>query len=261
VKSNVIYHHGANTHSVEGARAGFRHIGCWGPFKSLLDVGCGTGTWLRAADEAGVRELWGVDGVLIDKRSVAADRANIAMRDLTGPFDLGRTFDVVICFEVAEHLPELTADLFIESICRHGSLIFFSAACPWQSGEHHVNCQWPSYWQSKFNRCGFTCYDDIRRLIWDDVEIEPWYRQNMFRAVRESQVAGTEPHISSLVHPECCRSIVEECFASEVRRYLAEGKLPIRSYFVDLSLGLMAKACRKFSLRPPESGVRRVDVT
>src|SRR5438477_4866918 len=117
----VEYHHEANTHSLDGARAGFRHIARWGPFKSVLDVGCGTGTWLRAAEETGVRELWGLDGIPIYRREIA-NSASFATHDFTEAFELDHTFDVVFCFEVAEHLPAIAAEVLIESICRHTSL-------------------------------------------------------------------------------------------------------------------------------------------
>ena len=201
--------------------------------------------------------LWGVDGILIDQLTFILPQANIATQDLTKRFDLGRTFDVVICLEVAEHLPEIAADILVESICRHGSLIFFSSACPWQSGERHLNCQWPSYWQSLFNRYGFACYDDIRPLIWEDKDVEPWYRQNMFRATRQLDVAGSEPRILPLIHPELCLSIVQSRLVAAVRELLAEGKLPAASYFIDASRGLMAKVRHKFLNSRSKPEVRR----
>ncbi len=33
---------------------------------SLLDAGCGTGTWLRAAQELGVNNIFGVDGIAVE---------------------------------------------------------------------------------------------------------------------------------------------------------------------------------------------------
>lgn len=252
MNKGITYHHNANTHSVDGARAGFRYIAGWGPFESILDVGCGTGTWLRAAEEVGVGELWGLDGISIDQLAFTARGANFETRDFTKPFDLGRTFDIIICLEVAEHLPEIAADVLIESICRHGSLVFFSAACPWQSGERHLNCQWPSYWQRLFNRHGFACSDDIRLLIWENRDIEPWYRQNMFRATRQLRVAGSEPRILPLIHPDLCAAIAQSCFASAVRQHLTEGKLPTGSYFIDVFRGLMAKAQRKLRRHLPD---------
>ena len=51
--------------------------------------------------------------------------------DLTRPIDIGRTFDLVLCLEVGEHLPEESADTLVSTTCvRHGGDILFSAAVP-----------------------------------------------------------------------------------------------------------------------------------
>jgi 2-polyprenyl-3-methyl-5-hydroxy-6-metoxy-1,4-benzoquinol methylase len=62
-------------------------------------------------------------------------------QSLDSPLDLGRAFDLVISLEVAEHLPESAADAFIDSLVRHGDVILFSAAIPFQGGHRHINEQ------------------------------------------------------------------------------------------------------------------------
>jgi hypothetical protein len=172
-------------------------------------------------------------------------RRQFATQDFTEPFDRGRTFDVVFCFEVAEHLPAIAAEVLIKSICCHTSLAFFSAGCPWQPGENHVNCQWPSYWQHLFNQHGFACSDDIRQSMWEDTTIEPWYRQNMFRAVREPRVAGTEPRLKALIHPDFILPISQARLTSLSRQQIAEGKLPAMAYLRDFPRGLISKFSTK----------------
>jgi hypothetical protein len=103
---------------------------------------------------------------------------------------------------MAAHLHETSAKALIGSLCRHGNLVFFSAAQPGRFGQNHVDCQWPSYWQGLFNAEGFTCVDNMRWRMWNDKDVEPWYRQNMFRAVRDSMLAGSESRNPSVVHPE-----------------------------------------------------------
>jgi SAM-dependent methyltransferase len=199
---NVAYTHSSTVHSLHGAVAGFRHLSGYGPFGSLLDVGAGTGSWMLAAHGVGVRDIWGVDGVEAMCREALIEGSKFQLCDLSQPFNLNRTFDCVICLEVAEHLEESSANTLIASLCRHGNLIFFSAARPGQFGQNHVNCQWPFYWQSLFNAQGFACIDDVRWSMWSDTGIEAWYRQNIFRAVRNPSLAGSEPRIPSVVHPD-----------------------------------------------------------
>jgi hypothetical protein len=143
-----------------------------------------------------------VDGIEIAEDKLLIPRNRFRQQNLTQPWDLGRRFDVAICLEVAEHLESDFAPILIDSLVRHADRIFFGAARPGQTGQHHVNCQWPSYWQKKFNDRGFVCADDIRWKIWDDERIEPWYRQNIFLATRDAQRAGTEPRLRSVIHPD-----------------------------------------------------------
>jgi hypothetical protein len=157
---------------------------------------------MSAAVLAGVSDVWGTDILRSAPANDFLPKCNFEIHDASEPFDLHRKFDCVICLEVGEHLREKSAKALIGSLCRHGNLVFFSAAQPGQFGQDHVNCQWPSYWQGFFNGEGFTCVDDVRWQMWSDTDIEPWYRQNMFRAVRDSKVAGSELRIPPVVHPE-----------------------------------------------------------
>jgi hypothetical protein len=200
--NDIPYSFHRNLHSVEGARNGLARILADRQIASLLDVGAGIGTWLNAAREMGLTDIAGIDGTSANANQLHVERALIEIRDLRQRIDLGRSFDAVLCLEVAEHLDERFAATLIETVCRHGDLVIFSAAAPGQHGEHHVNCQWPSYWQALFNAQGFVCYDDVRFNIWNDGSIEPWYRQNIFSAARSPNLAGNEPRLISVIHPD-----------------------------------------------------------
>lgn len=132
--------------------------------------------------------------------------------DLRSGFELSRKFDMCLCLEVAEHLPEESAKRLIDCIANHSSShVLFSAAIPLQSGDHHINCQAPEYWQRLFNDAGFTCYDCVRKDIYDSVGDCWWYAQNMFYCVRDENgnLAGKEPRIQHWVHPLCLDSVVQ----------------------------------------------------
>jgi hypothetical protein len=169
--------------------------------ESILDVRCGIGAWLNAAISLGVTDICGIDGVPIPAQRLQFPALFLAI-DISKPFRLNRRFDLVICLEVAEHLRPSCSEILIASLVEHGDTILFSAACPNQPGQHHVNCQWPEYWQKLFNLKGYTCSDSIRWQMWSDKRIEPWYRQNTFFAVRAPDTAGKEKRIISVVHPD-----------------------------------------------------------
>lgn len=180
---------------------------------SVLDVGCGTGAFLKAFVERGVGDIQGVDGDYVDRAQLLIDPVRFRGHDLGEPLDLGRRFDLVLSLEVAEHLPPDRADGFVDNLCRHGSVILFSAAIPLQGGTHHVNEQWPSYWVEKFASRGYEAIDCIRPLIWQDRDIQFWYRQNCLIFANTEGLAanpgltadrqpGRPAGALDLVHPE-----------------------------------------------------------
>jgi len=204
-------------HTVEGAAETLRIAFPDNVPKSVLDVGCGAGTWLRAFADRGA-QIAGVEGVDLPEALMAVPKSAVGIRDLEQPFDLERRFDLVLCLETAEHLPEGSAHDLIASLTKHADTILFSAAAPGQPGTHHVNCQWPAYWQSLFNGQGFVCSDAIRWQIWDNPAIEPWYRQNLMTAVRNVDDAGREPRIKAVLHPDLLPYYEETFFSSHVSK-------------------------------------------
>lgn len=146
---------------------------------SVLDVGCGRGAWLSEWCRQGVADVAGVDGAYVARERLLIPTDRFRAHDLAQPIDLGRRFDLVQSLEVAEHLAEGAANVFVDNLVRHGSVILFSAAVPGQGGEHHVNEQPYRYWRDKFLARGYVLFDAVRPLLAGDRRIEPWYRYNL----------------------------------------------------------------------------------
>ena len=199
---SVEFIHAKNRQSLQSPRAVLPVIFDQIKPANLLDVGCGIGTWAKVAGELGVNDIVGLDGVQIDQEQRLITDEHFRVQDLTAVWDLGRIFDLVLCLEVAEHLDQQFATHLVHNLTAHGHTIVFSAACPGQAGQHHVNCQWPSFWQELFNAEGFCCDDSLRWTIWDDNRVEPWYRQNIFTAKKNPDKAGREERLSPVIHPE-----------------------------------------------------------
>jgi SAM-dependent methyltransferase len=242
----IDYDHRRNLHTVSGAASTLEIAFRSGPPKSVLDVGCGTGTWLRAATDLGVAKAIGVDGIALPDDVLKVSRDAIKLIDLTLPFNLGERFDMAICLEVGEHLPEACAAQLVSTIVAHTDVVLFSAACPGQPGQHHINCQWPSYWQGHFNRFGFVCDDSIRWEIWDDSQIEPWYRQNMFWARRDSAKAGQEPRLKSVIHPDFMEGMCHT-FVAQGKRSIEAGSESVTWYAVTVARATLSKLVRRLS--------------
>jgi len=226
---SIDYDYKRNPHSLGSPRAALPIILAERKPESLLDVGCGNGTWLKAALELGVTSILGVDGVAIASDEFLVPQDFFRKQDLSAPLDFGRKFDLVLCLEVAEHLEAENSETLIQSLVRHSDFIVFSAACPGQPGQHHVNCRWPDYWQRLFNKVGFACEDSLRWRLWNQREVEPWYRQNVFSAYRDPAGAGMEKRIEAVIHPDLLPLLNEEACVAYTRKIEA-GCLPAKWY-------------------------------
>ena len=196
---NVTYAHTDHIHNLKAPREVVPIIIELVKPKSILDVGCGTGTWLKAFEEHGITDYTGIDGEYLDVHLLRIPREKFYPQNLQEAFSLHRTFDLVISLEVAEHIEEKFADQFVQTLVTHGDVILFSSAIPGQGGQNHVNEQWPEYWQEKFERHGYYYHDLLRPQIWYNEEVQWWYRQNTFLLMKEKPLSRTFP--LSAVHP------------------------------------------------------------
>lgn len=154
----------------------------------VIDVGCGSGAWMRAFRELGVDDVHGVDGAHVPTEFRLPGR--FTEHDLLQPLDVGRRFDLAVCLELGEHLPFDRAAGLVADLVRMAPLVLFSAAVPGQGGTDHVNEQWPEYWTALFAERGWTCRDAIRPWIRSDEAVAWWYRQNIFLAADPASDAG-----------------------------------------------------------------------
>jgi SAM-dependent methyltransferase len=142
--------------------------------KSVIDIGCGAGIYLREFENCGV-EVEGYDGSpAAAAGSLVGDK--IKVHDLTVPLVLDRRFDLVLCIEVAEHLEKEFADVLVDTLCSLGDVLVFTAATPGQGPESigHINEQPHQYWIDKFSEKGMiynpSLTDTVRaEMIQEDV--------------------------------------------------------------------------------------------
>jgi SAM-dependent methyltransferase len=242
----VNYNYYPNVHTVAGAQAALPILFSGSLPNSLLDVGCGLGTWIRAAMDMGVLDVYGIDGIDVSTLQIHFPPEKFRQQNLACSWNMNRKFDVVLSLEVAEHIDPSYSELFVQNLVRHGDTIFFSAGCPGQCGQNHVNCRWPAYWQSIFNANGFACSDHVRWQIWDIALIEPWYRQNIFVARRDTQNAGAEPRIRSVIHPEMVQAVYGAEKEAECLRQVETGRLPVTWYLRTAFRAFQHKFARRY---------------
>lgn len=182
----------------------------WIDPKSAADVGCGVGTWLAAAKEVGIADIQGFEGPWAKTANLVLADHEVSFQNLEDNVSMDRRFDLVISLEVAEHLAPERAAGFAADLCALSDCVLFSAAIPMQGGTGHINEQWQSYWAEHFAAQGYTAFDPLRPLIWQDSSIAFWYRQNMLLYVRDGSEAEAKMKASGfdaasmldLVHPD-----------------------------------------------------------
>ena len=201
------YYEGLKEDSAGSARAVVPLVLKLFPARTVVDVGCGSGTWAKEYAAAGT-DILGIDGQIVRDEQLVIPAERFLRRDLGQPLALDRRFDLVNCLEVAEHLAETRAGGFVADLCRLGDVVVFSAAVPGQGGTHHVNEQWPSYWLPKFQAQGFAALDCLRPQLWGNTAVAWWYVQNMFAFVKEARLAdfpaardAARQWPTDLVHP------------------------------------------------------------
>lgn len=211
---------------------------------SLVDVGCGVGTWVAAGRELGVPRVLGVDGPHVQRTSLLVPQecfrsVDLSLRGATS--GLGR-FDLAISLEVAEHLPRERASSFVAELVQLAPAVLFSAAIPYQGGTDHINEQWPSWWAELFAGHGYRPVD-LRCEFWEARDIPNWYRQNMLLYVAAS-------------HPASARAVDRVVDAVLPDHYLWHHEQPPPLYLRDLVRAFPSAVRTAVVRRVPRRGPR-----
>lgn len=160
------------------------------PIRSVLDVGCGCGTWLDVWQQRGVDDVFGIDGDYIEAGQLKIDPQRFKPHNLAEPIHLDRQFDLVQSLEVAEHIPAQFAHTLVKNLIAHSDMVLFSAAPPGQGGEFHVNEQDYTHWRNAFAQYGYQLVDIVRPHLVGQTQVEPWYRYNTLLFVRSTAIAN-----------------------------------------------------------------------
>lgn len=141
----------------------------------VLDVGAGTGVYVDELRGMGVKSH-GID--ICDPQPRPE---HVETMDL---FDCEMTAPVVMCIEVAEHIPgDQAPDLIrkIWSMTEPGGVVIWSAAQWGQGGVGHINCQHPIYWTGLAQSRGFVrdyaMEDDLDQWITSGYHMG-WFARN-----------------------------------------------------------------------------------
>jgi len=212
--------------------------------ESVVDIGCGIGTFLHYFKKYHVKDVLGVDGNWVNKELLFQNIApeEFKEQDLEKIVTLPRYFDLVVSIEVAEHISPESADIFIQNLVRAGKVILFSAAVPLQGGQNHINEQWVDYWAEKFLKHDYIVHDVLKPFFWNNPDIFFWYKQNMVLVAHKDYILpqGLEGNkLKNCIHEEMFKFRVEG-LQHEIDLF-REGKLPFTTYVKYLMKSLFAK--------------------
>ncbi len=202
---------------------------------SIVDVGCGVGTWLGIANiKYGVETVVGLDGDYVPLEYLQIDKDNFIPCNLEDyrsenilQKNAGKKFDLAISLEVAEHIQRKNARKFVRNLCGLSDVILFSAALAKQGGDGHVNEQRLSYWIKLFAENGYNFCDVIREDIWNDNKIPVWYRNNtvvFYNSERNAICTDDVSPIIDMVHPDLYEAKVK-MYEEQIKKLEQDGKL------------------------------------
>lgn len=177
---------------------------------SAVDIGCGVGAWLKALREKGVCDIAGIDGSWVPLEHIVIPGKFFLCKNLSEPLNLNREFSLAICLEVAEHLSPDAGERLVRELTNLAPYILFSAAIPGQTGDGHVNEQWPEYWIAKFKDNGYSFIDCIRPAVWGNKDVLWWYSQNTFLFAKKDAECNFPVKPDSPVFPLKC--VHPKCF-------------------------------------------------
>jgi SAM-dependent methyltransferase len=214
--------------------------------KSILDVGCGLATWLSVANKNSITDIFGLDST-INSELIELDSKFLSQVDISKGFNLNRKFDLIICLEVIEHIPEENSSVFIDSLIKHSDTILFSGAIPKQGGDGHINEKPIEFWFNMFSEKGFYAADIIRPRFWNNPHVKWWYKQNTFLYTKQPSEEQITHQI--YIHPELFYDKItqlEKC-RSEIHN-ITNGKYTI-TFYIKILIKKILKSLRYHEAR------------
>ncbi|MGR3640166.1 hypothetical protein [Alterinioella nitratireducens] len=152
--------------------------------KSVIDLGCGMGFFLKACADRGA-EIRGIDGEWSKDVAPVVAKSALSYADLNQPVKLRKRHDLAASIEVAEHLLPERSESFVADLCKLSDTVLFSAGIPHQGGAGHINLRYQHEWAEIFAEQGYACFDPIRRRMAAMGDIYPWFAQNILLYIKD----------------------------------------------------------------------------
>lgn len=146
--------------------------------RSVLDLGCGLGLYVRDLRAAGLR-AGGFDG---NPATWELSAGRCQQLDLSREVDLGTAWDWALSLEVAEHIPPQFEQAFVRNLARHAC---HGMVLSWgnQAGEGHVNLKRRADVERLFGALGFFSDASAAEALRRAARL-PWLQETVLVFVR-----------------------------------------------------------------------------
>ena len=142
---------------------------------SYVDCGAALGDLVNEALTQQI-DAYGIEGSEACFPYLQCPREHMLILDLSVPIIIPRKYDVLTCFEVAEHIEEQSVDIFIANICQMSNNLVISICDYGPTTKIHPTVKPHSWWLKKFNVYQFVrCVDkeSILKQYWEPIKQRP----------------------------------------------------------------------------------------
>jgi len=151
----------------------------------IIDVGCGNGAYTFHLRRLG----FDVDGYDGNPYTTEVTDGECGVQDFSVPVML-RPRDLLMCLEVAEHIPAGKEYVFIENILAPKSPhIIISWAIEGQGGLGHVNCRNNDYVIDRFAEYGYSLMEEETKKLRKASKIK-WFKNTIMVYERSGRSSG-----------------------------------------------------------------------
>ena len=161
--------------------------------KSVVDFGCGIGSYLHYFSKFGVKCIHGYEGSPNAFKCLLVNPKYVERHDLRDGIKSTKRYDLCLCLEVIEHISSKFEDTILNSLCASGYTLCLACAPCNQGGTHHINEKPHEYWIKKICKKGFIFQEEvteeIQKKLSKELKVKPWMARNII--IFQTNKSGT----------------------------------------------------------------------
>jgi hypothetical protein len=162
----------------------------------VIEFGCGPGHLTRELGKLNIA-VDAIDGFsdpdLGGYPNITFSKIDLNDAQQLGDYLKGKSYDLAVCTEVAEHLDPASSEHLIKYLTASAPVVVFSAAVPEQNGHGHINCRPRELWHDLFSKHNFQLADSLREQLRSNSHLAMWYKLNIVDYVSADRESPLDP--------------------------------------------------------------------